>query len=285
MSESNRRQAYVPTGARIVENPRGTAPAFIVEDARGTVAVLPGVPSEMRYLWEHALAPYLREERGQTGVIVVRTLHAAGLSESLIGEMLADLMTQENPTLGISAKRAQYELRIGARADSRAEADALADQAEATIRTRLAEHIIGTEKLDEAVARLLGERSLSLALYEGTEHAPVYRALSATAAGRSSLRGAIIHPLDRPADDEAAQSLARSGAISARDRWRSALALGLEPASAAGADGFTAVFVALAHPGGIIEASRRFDLNLAEGWEFAATLALDTLRQYLKDEH
>ena len=56
MSESNRRQAYVPAGARIVENPRGTAPAFIVEDARGTVAVLPGVPTEMRYLWEHALA-------------------------------------------------------------------------------------------------------------------------------------------------------------------------------------------------------------------------------------
>src|SRR5687767_14162236 len=89
MSESNRRQAYVPEGARIVENPRGTAPAFIVEDARssgagrgGTVAVLPGVPAEMRYLWEHALLPYKRDERGQTGVILVRTLHAAGLTEA-----------------------------------------------------------------------------------------------------------------------------------------------------------------------------------------------------------
>jgi competence/damage-inducible protein CinA-like protein len=284
MSESNRRQAYVPEGARIVENPRGTAPAFIVEDARGTVAVLPGVPSEMRYLWEHALAPYLHDERGQTGVILVRTLHAAGLSESLIGEMLADLMAQENPTLGISAKRAQYELRIGARANSPAEAEALADQAEATIRTRLGEHLIGVEQLDEAVARLIAERSLSLALYEGNDRAPVYRALTATAAGRKSLRGAIIHPLDRPADEQAAQSLARSGAISVRDRWRSTLALGVEPASAPGADGFTAVFVALAHPGGIIEASRRYDLNLDDSWEFVATLALDVTRQYLRGE-
>ncbi len=66
MPESNRRQAYVPEGARIVENPRGTAPAFIVEDARGTVVVLPGVPSEMRYLWENAILPYLRDERGET---------------------------------------------------------------------------------------------------------------------------------------------------------------------------------------------------------------------------
>ena len=291
MSESNRRQAYVPAGARIVENPRGTAPCFIIEDARnpdggkgGTVAVLPGVPSEMRYLWENALVPYLRDERGQTGVILVRTLHAAGLSESLIGEMVADLMSQENPTLGISAKRAQYELRIGAQADSRAAAEALADAAEATIRERLGEHLIGTEKMEEATPRLLKERGLSLALYEGNDRAPVYRALTASAVGRETLRGAIIHPLDRPADDEAAQSLARMGALSARDRWRSDLALGVQPASAPGADGFTAVFVALAHRGGIIETSRRYDLRLDEGWEFAGTLALDVARRYLVGE-
>src|SRR5437868_1828885 len=181
MSESNRRQAYVPEGARIVENPRGTAPAFIVEDARGTVAVLPGVPSEMRYLTEHALLPYLRDERGQTGVILVRTLHAAGLSESVIGERIADLMTQDNPTVGISAKRAQYELRIGAKSDSRAGAEALIAQAEATIRARLGAHLIGEENLEQTVVRLLIERGLSLALYEGVARAPVYRALAALA--------------------------------------------------------------------------------------------------------
>jgi competence/damage-inducible protein CinA-like protein len=284
MSESNRRQAYVPAGARIVENPHGTAPCFIVEDARGTLAVLPGVPSEMRYLWANALLPYLRDERGQTGVILVRTLQAAGLSESLIGEMVADLMAQHNPTLGISAKRAQYELRIGAQADSRAAAEALADTAETTIRERLGQYLIGTEKLEDETPRLLKERGLSLALYEGNDRAPVYRTLTAGAVGRGILRGAIIHPLDRPADDEAAQSLARSGALSARDRWRSDLALGVQPASAPGVDAFTMVAIALAHPNGIIEASRRYDLNLDEGWEFVATLALDLLRRHLRGE-
>jgi len=281
MSESNRRQAYVPQGARIVENPRGTAPSFIVEDARGTVVVLPGVPSEMRYLWEHAILPYLRDERGQTGIILVRTLHAAGLSESRIGELVADLMRQDNPTLGISAKRAQYELRIGARADSHAVAEALADAAEATIRERIGEYLIGLEKLDVAVARLMGERGLSLALYEGNDRAPTFRVLSGIAQGRTILRGTMIHPLDRPADDDAAVSLARSGALSAREHWRSALALGVQPASVAGADGFTMVAVALAHPNGIVEASRRYDLALDESWEFVGTLALDVLRQYL----
>ena len=288
MSESNRRQAYVPQGARIVENPRGTAPSFIVEDARnpdaergGTVVVLPGVPSEMRYLWENAILPYLRDERAQNGIILVRTLHAIGLSESRIGELVADLMAQDNPTLGISAKRAQYELRIGARADNRAAAEALAHAAEATIRERIGEYLIGSEKLDVTVARLMDERGLSLALYEGNDRAPTFRALSGIAQGRTILRGTMIHPLDRPADDDAAVSLARSGALSAREHWRSALALGVQPATVAGADGFTMVAVALAHPNGIIEASRRYDLALDESWEFIGTLALDALRQYL----
>lgn len=97
------------------------------------------------------------------------------------------------------------------------------------------------------------------------------------------LRGAIIHPLDRPADDDAAVSLARTGAVSAREHWRSALALGVQPASTAGADGFTMVAVALAHPTGVMETNRRYDLALDESWEFVGTLALDVLRQYLLD--
>lgn len=281
MTASNRRQAYAPEGARLVENPRGTAPSFIAEDARGTVVVLPGVPFEMRYLWENAILPYLRDERGQTSVILVRTLHATGTSESHIGELLEDLMLQENPTLGISAKRAQYELRIGARGDSPDEATALADAAAATIRERLGAVLLGDERLDQLVARLLHERNVSLALYEGNNRAPVYHALVAAPAGRQALRGVVIHPLDRPADADAARSLARSGATSARDRWRADIALGVQPASAPDADGFTIVCVALAHAAGALEADRRYDLRTDEGWDFVGTLALDLLRRYL----
>ena len=46
-------------------------------------------------------------------------------------------------------------------------------------------------------------------------------------------------------------------------------------------DGFTLVVVALAHAGGVREWTRRYDLNLDEGWEFIATMALDSLRRHL----
>jgi competence/damage-inducible protein CinA-like protein len=145
MSESNRRQAFVPQGARAIENPRGTAPSFIVEEVRGTIIVLPGVPHEMRFLFENAVLPYLRDERGVSEMILVQTLHAAGLGESVIGERIADLMVQHNPTVGISAKAARYELRIGARAASKAEAEALIEQAAAVIRERLGAYLVGSE--------------------------------------------------------------------------------------------------------------------------------------------
>lgn len=283
MSPSNRRQAYVPAGARIVENPRGTAPSFIVEDARGTVAVLPGVPSEMRYLWENAIMPYLRDERGQTGIILVRTLHAAGMSESRIGELVADLMEQDNPTLGISAKRAQYELRIGARAESRAAAEALADAAEATIRARLGEYLTGAERLSQQAARLLRERGRQLALHEGDARAPIYHALLAEQHGREQLASVLIAPFAQPADDQAAAALAREAALAAQARSGD-LGLAAQPAGAPGPDGFTLVAVALAHPGGLLESTRRYDLRLADGWEFIGTQALDLLRQHLTAE-
>lgn len=283
MSPSNLRQAYVPLGARIVENPRGTAPSFIVEHERGTVVVLPGVPSEMRYLWEHAILPYLRDERGQTSIILVKTLHAAGTGESVIGEMVADLMALDNPTLGISAKRAQYELRIGARAESRAAAAAMIAQAEATIRARLGKYVVGDEKLESSVVRVLGERGLTLALHEGDVRAPVYRALS-EAGGLHVLRGVLVHPLDVPADDEAAASLARTGALAVAGRWQADLALGIQPASTPGDDGFTTVSVALVTAQGIREWARRYDLRVEDNWGFVGTLALEGLRQHLLEQ-
>ena len=55
MTENNRQQAYLPEGARLIENPVGTAPAFVVETERGTVISLPGVPREMMYLMATSL--------------------------------------------------------------------------------------------------------------------------------------------------------------------------------------------------------------------------------------
>ena len=52
MTDNNERQAYIPEGAIKVSNPNGTAPSFIVEDNRGVVVALPGVPFELKWLFD-----------------------------------------------------------------------------------------------------------------------------------------------------------------------------------------------------------------------------------------
>ena len=202
----------------------------------------------------------------------------------MIGELIADLMQADNPTVGISAKQARYELRIGAKASDPAAAAALVAAAEATIRERLGDHLTGDETLAQSVARLLAERQQTLSLYEGTSLAPIYRALAETPAGLDHMRGAIIHPLDRPTDEHAAAALAHAGAISAADRWRSDIGLAVQAANTPDERGFTAVSVALCFPGGARQATRHYDLRQPEGWDFVGTLALDLLRRHLLGE-
>lgn len=62
MGENSRRQAYIPQGAIPIENPLGTASAFILETEQGLIVSLPGVPRELEYLMGTRVIPFLREK-------------------------------------------------------------------------------------------------------------------------------------------------------------------------------------------------------------------------------
>ncbi|MDP7534923.1 MAG: competence/damage-inducible protein A, partial [SAR202 cluster bacterium] len=72
MTENNMRQAWVPEGSITVDNPNGTAPSFIVEDPRGVIFTLPGVPFEMKWLFDNEVAPYLQRKFELTETITYR---------------------------------------------------------------------------------------------------------------------------------------------------------------------------------------------------------------------
>ncbi len=168
MGENNRRQAYVPAGAIPIENPVGTAPSFIVEERGKIIISLPGVPREMEYLIEHAVLPYLRAKLNLTDVIVIRTLHTVGQGESRIDDAIGDLETASNPTVGLSAKAGQVDIRITAKAVTRDEATALIAGMEAQVRERVGTHIFGVDEdtLESVLVRQLAARGLTLASVE-----------------------------------------------------------------------------------------------------------------------
>lgn len=181
-TENNRRQAYVPAGAVVLENPVGTAPAFLVE-ADGRLAIaLPGVPREMEYLLQHAVLPYLRKQLGSRGIIKTRLLHTAGAGESQIDDRIGDLEQLHNPTVGLAAHAGQVDVRITAKAETEAEADAMIRQVEQVVRERLGEWIYGAdqESLEQAALNALQARGWRLAALEAGLRGELLRRLSAT---------------------------------------------------------------------------------------------------------
>jgi nicotinamide-nucleotide amidase len=167
-TENNKRQAYVPHGATPIENPVGTAPAFVVERDRHVVISLPGVPREMEYLVTHAVIPYLSQRFELKGTIKTRIIHTAGVGESQIDDLIGDLETMSNPTVGLAAHSGQVDVRIAAKADSEDEAEALIRPIEEAIRQRLGNWVYGTdhETLEETALKNLLNKGWSLVVVE-----------------------------------------------------------------------------------------------------------------------
>ena len=91
MPAANRQQAMLPEGARKLRNNHGSAPGIWLEDDRGRwVAMLPGVPREMRGMLGDTLIPLIRERLGDDRrVIRSRTLRTTGVGESFIADRVA----------------------------------------------------------------------------------------------------------------------------------------------------------------------------------------------------
>jgi nicotinamide-nucleotide amidase len=234
MSENNRRQALLPQDCIPVENPVGTAPAFIVEDERGTIITLPGVPSEMRYLMKHTIVPYLQRRLGRQEVLVTRVLRTVAVGESRVDQALSDLEISANPTVGLSAHPGQTDVRIVAKASTEAEAKALVAEFEATIRERLgaAIYATGDVTLEAVIAELLQQNGATLAVAETMTHGDLTRRLSAHpevfCGGAVAADGkALAQLLSFPDGDYAGEPGAVALAKAIRKAWRASHGLAI----------------------------------------------------------
>jgi nicotinamide-nucleotide amidase len=193
MTENNARQAWAPRGATAIPNPNGTAPGLIVEDPRGTVIAMPGVPGELKEMLRHSVIPYLRATYGIKGVIHYRVLKVSGIGESRIDALIGDLIRNEqNPTVGVLASPDVVRIRIAARAESLDEANALIDIVDSKVRQRLPNMILGVDDqtLEAVVDQLLAERGWHVAIADGVTGGLLSHRLSAK--GGARLSGALI---------------------------------------------------------------------------------------------
>ena len=167
LGENNKKQAYFPEEAIILENNNGTAPGAILRKDNKTIVVLPGPPREMKPMFEESVKPYLQKCTDR--MLVSKTLRTFGIGESLLEEKIIDLIKkQSNPTIAPYAKEAEAILRITAKAKTQEEAKDLIEPTVEKIKARVGQFIYGEGEtsLEEEVAKLLVNKNMTISVSE-----------------------------------------------------------------------------------------------------------------------
>jgi len=301
MPPSNVGQAEIPEGSEPIPNERGTAVGFAVRLNRAEIMALPGVPREMKLMYEGWIEPRLRKQLAGGPMLYIRQLNTFGLPESGLGERIADLMAPgRNPAVGTQATAGVIKVRLTARADDEAAARALLDRDEATVRERLGEAVFGTDSdtLAHAAARLLEQGRLTLAVAESCTGGLVCDMLTdVPGISRFLLEGLVAYSNESKTarlgvperlfqqvgavSPEVAAAMARG----ARERTRADLAV--STTGIAGPTGGSAlkpvglVHMALAHERGVDHKEYRTRGSRQEIKDRAAKAALNMLRLHL----
>jgi nicotinamide-nucleotide amidase len=193
VAASNAKQADFPRGAAIIENQNGTAPGFAVTIGRARSFFLPGVPLEMRAMFQAsvvpALAPLLTGGHHQV------RLRTYGLPESEVNDRLGGIEAAHDVTIGYRAHLPEIEVKVLARAEGPALARQRAEAAAKQVRERLGDEVVfgeGDVDLALALGQLLLGRGLTLAAAESCTGGLVSELLTDHAGASRYFLGAVI---------------------------------------------------------------------------------------------
>lgn len=313
MPESNKIQAMIPTGARMIENENGTAagidatltvdlpvPGHSSRPHHCRVFVMPGVPKEMKLMFARDVLPHLRAATGGA-VILSRSLHTFGRGESSIAEQLGDLMNRSrNPSVGTTVSGGIVTLRINSRFNSADEAAAKLAETEQACRAILGDMIWGQDEqvLQEVVGAMLAERNVKVTTAESCTGGLLAKMITDVSGSSAYFKMGFITYSNQAKYERLGVSIEKInvyGAVSepvvtamATNAKRLAKAgVALAISGVAGPTGGSAtkpvgtVCIALAHDGGVI--ARTFNLAGDREWvrDRSAKMALTMLRFHL----
>lgn len=168
MTPSNRIQAMLPVGSRMIDNTCGTACGMAATVGDCQVYVVPGVPHEMKAMFTLDILPHLTA-CSNGAVILSRTLHTFGLGESMVGERLGKLMDRtRNPSVGTTVSGGIVSLRINARFPSIEQAQRELEATDVQCRQALGDLIYGQDgiSLQEVVGKMLADQRQTVATAE-----------------------------------------------------------------------------------------------------------------------
>ncbi len=168
MPEANVKQALFPKErCTIFPNVNGTAPGCAMEAENGShVILMPGVPYEMKQMYERFAKPYLEKMSNKT--LVSRNVLVAGIGESMLTSIIPRFLEQTDPTVSPYCKPALVNLRVTAAAENEQAAALKCDKTVSKLNGILGKNIVGVDigTLENAVVKKLKEKGLKLATAE-----------------------------------------------------------------------------------------------------------------------
>jgi nicotinamide-nucleotide amidase len=194
MPDSNLRQAQYPAGSKLLDNPKGTAPAIQLEHEDKLLFALPGVPAELEALLDIYVVPLLEERAGE-GVVLSRVIRTYGQSESWVAETLSDVYASAgNPSMAFLASSGEIKIRLTAHAATVAEAEALVAPFEEAVRERMGSLVFGVddETIENVVLGLAGDGGWTLATAESATGGMVASRITSIPGASQVFRGAIV---------------------------------------------------------------------------------------------
>jgi nicotinamide-nucleotide amidase len=150
LTDYRKKMAYLPKGATAVDNPVGAAPAVVVEMGRTTLISLPGVPDEMKGIYDDTLQPTLGKILGDS-YYQERLLIALCGDESLLAPLLAQVI-EAHPDVYIKSRARRYgaevriEIVLASRGESRQEVEARIESAVESLEASLGREGFGIER-------------------------------------------------------------------------------------------------------------------------------------------
>jgi nicotinamide-nucleotide amidase len=300
MPEINVRQAMVPEGAEALDNPRGTAPGLWMEEGDRVIVLLPGVPKEMRALFEEAVASRLG--RRATGLrLFHRELRVTGLGESHVEQRIAPIYKRyEDVHTTVLSAPGEVQVHLRLWSDDSQQANQTLDEIERGFDIALTDRIFSRDgqALHEIVARELTLNNTTIAVAESCTGGLLAQRLTSIAGSSSFFLGGVVcYSNERKTAwaDVPPELIATKGAVSPEVavaladgiRRQVGSALGVGVTGIAGPGGGSeekpvgTVHIALAHTTGVVERALTLPGDRdAIRWQ-ASQVALDMVRMYL----
>lgn len=302
MPDNNIKQALFPETAEVIPNPLGTAPGFRmpvpVKDHTAHLVVMPGVPREMKPMFENEVVPWIRQNRGSDKIFATRIFQTFGISESGLDQSVAGLIRPEEAKVGFRASFPQISMKVMVE-DAPGRAERRLEELSERVRGRIGEFIYaeGERSMEEVIGELFTAKGLTLALAESCTGGLIGHRIT-NVAGSSNyfcgdfvtysndLKVGLLGVLETTLKDFGAVSVECVREMAAGARAAAGVDVAIATSGVAGPAGGTAEHpvgtVCVALDSETVKAARRFNLRGNREWVKLLTsqVALDWLRRF-----